>query len=119
MTEPEGACALGVDDEREIVNKKEQITNIEKTEGSTEILYTTVENFINLPLPMEPQLTEFQPVYSFPKTTIMTTLPNINYPLFSNQLVQPAPYAVQNPQVNYIPQMSTGQIIENITPPQT
>src|SRR5215469_11368485 len=118
MTEPEGACALGGDDEREMKNKEEQIENIEKKEGQTEIIITTGQNFLNLPLPMDPQLTEFQPVYTFPKTTIMTTMPNINYPVFHNQLVQPAPYAVQNPQVNFIPQMSTGQIIENITPPQ-
>src|SRR5215469_4486237 len=118
MTESEGACALGGDDEKESTNK-EQIMNTQKTEEQTEIIYTTGQSFLNLPLPMDPQLTEFQPVYSFPKTTIMTTMPNINYPIFQNQLVQPAPYAVQNPQINFIPQMSTGQIIENITPPQT
>src|SRR5215469_14389353 len=109
MTEPEGACALGGEEEKEIVNKEEQKLNTGKTEGPTEIIYTTSENFLNLPLPMEPQLTEFQPVYTFSKTTIMTTLPNLNYPVFHNQLVQPAPYAVQNPQVSYIPQISTGQ----------
>src|SRR5215469_5611359 len=118
MSEPEGACASGDDDERESIEKKE-LENIETTEGSNDILYTTVENLIKLPLSLEPQLTEFLPIYSFPKTTVTAPLTNITYPLFSNQMVQPAPYAVQNPQINFIPQMSTGQIIENITPPQT
>src|SRR5215469_15732167 len=117
MSEPEGACASGDDDERESIEKKE-LENIETTEGSNDILYTTVENLIKLPLSLEPQLTEFLPIYSFPKTTVTAPLTNITYPLFSNQMVQPASYAVPNLPINYFPQISTGQIIENTTPPQ-
>src|SRR5215469_13034092 len=117
MSEPEGACASGDDDERESIEKKE-LENIETTEGSNDILYTTVENLIKLPLSLEPQLTEFLPIYSFPKTTMTIPLTNMNYPLFSNQMVQPAPYVMSNPQINYLPQISTVQINENTLPPQ-
>src|SRR5215469_2736927 len=118
MSEPEGACALGADDdERESIDKKE-LEKIETTKATMDIFYTTAENLINLPLSLEPQITDFRPVYSFPKTTMMTPLPNSNYPLFSNQMVQPAPYVISNPPINYLPQVSTVHINENTLPPQ-
>src|SRR5215469_6058386 len=118
MNEPEGAGALGVDDERESENKKELEINTEMTKATTQTFLTTAENIINLPLSLEPQFTEFLPIYSFPKTTVTTPLTNMTYPLFSNQMVQPAPYAIPNPQINYLPQISTVQINENTIPPQ-
>src|SRR5215469_15224178 len=118
MNEPEGAGALGVDDERESENKKELEINTEMTKATTQTFLTTAENLINLPLSLEPQLTEFLPIYSFPKTTVTTPLTNSNYPLFSNQMVQPAPYVIPNPPINYHPQISTVQINENSLPPQ-
>src|SRR5215469_10300588 len=84
----------------------------------TETCYTTAENIINLPLSLEPQFTEFLPIYSFPKTSVTTPHSNITYPLFSNQMVQPAPYAMPNLPINYLPQISTVQINENTIPPQ-
>src|SRR5215469_13624394 len=118
MSESEGACAPGAEDEKESENKEEMAMTKENMKTINENYYTKADELINLPLSLEPQLTEFLPIYSFPKTTVTTPLTNMTYPLFSNQIVQPAPYVIPNPPINYLPQISTGQINENTLPPQ-
>src|SRR5215469_3584940 len=118
MSESEGACAPGAEDERESENKEEVAMSKENMKTINENYYTKADDLINLPLSLEPQFTEFLPIYSFPKTTVTTPLTNMTYPLFSNQMVQPAPYVIPNPPINYLPQISTVQINENTLPPQ-
>src|SRR5215469_11036328 len=118
MSESEGACAPGAEDEKESENKEEMAMTKENMKTINQEYNTKADELINLPLSLEPQLTEFLPIYSFPKTTVTTPLTNSNYPLFSNQMVQPAPYVISNSPINYLPQISTVQINENTLPPQ-
>jgi len=83
-------------------------------------IYTSMGNLI-----LQPTATEIfynplnsLPVYTFPKTTMMAPMANINNSLPSNSVAQPASIAVPNTQIGYSPQVSNVQTIENLIPIQ-